>query len=128
MQQPEEILIIEDEADIREGLRHLLEECGYRTRQAANGREALSLLAGPRPLPDLILLDMKMPVMGGTEFTEEFIRGYDHLVPIVIMTAAADASEKATLVGASNYLSKPFSMTALLAVLEKTLRDRRRSR
>ena len=63
------ILVIEDDADTRESMRRLLEQCGYSTMCAADGREALSLLNDE--LPCLILLDLRMPEMDGWQFRQQ---------------------------------------------------------
>ena len=75
-------------------------------------------------MPDLILLDMKMPVMSGAEFAAEFRTRYcdkPH-APIIVMTAAAHAARYGQEVGANDFVSKPFSTDELLRVVGKQLR------
>ena len=61
------ILIADDEQLLRRFVRRLLEAAGHVVEEAANGEEALARLGGPRPLPDALVLDMEMPVLGGFE-------------------------------------------------------------
>ncbi|MFM8268696.1 MAG: response regulator transcription factor, partial [Pseudomonadota bacterium] len=83
-----QILVIEDEPDILFSLKAYLESEGYEVPTAQNGEEAMGYLK-THPMPNLILLDMKMPVMSGWEFSQEFSKAFDHKAPIVVMTAAA---------------------------------------
>ncbi len=114
------ILIIEDDPDISFALSSLLEFEGYSVQTAENGFAALELLKTHGP-PDLILLDMMMPVMNGWQFAAEFLARHDHLCPIIVMTAAADAEQRAADINADGWIEKPFEMNALYAVIEKHL-------
>lgn len=91
----------------------LLDE-GYEVATAANGQEALAELQ--RDLPSLVLLDMCMPVMDGWRFAEE-VRQQGIAVPIVVMTAAQDASRWAAEIGADGYVAKPFDIDDLLSAV-----------
>lgn len=91
----------------------LLDE-GYEVATAANGQEALAELQ--RDLPSLVLLDMCMPVMDGWGFAEE-VRQQGIVVPIVVMTAAQDASRWAAEIGADGYVAKPFDIDDLLSAV-----------
>jgi CheY-like chemotaxis protein len=95
----------------------LLQGDGYRVEIACNGREALARLE--RDIPDLILLDMKMPIMNGPEFARELTVRYGHQAPIVVLTAAADAHRSAAEVGADAWLGKPFDPDALLSTVRR---------
>jgi CheY-like chemotaxis protein len=106
------MLVVDDDADLRDVITIILTGAGYVVRTAANGQEALEMVA--RQLPALILLDMKMPVMSGWTFAEEFRSRYDRMVPIVVLTAASDARQRAEEIGAEGWLSKPFDVTELL--------------
>lgn len=112
------ILIIEDDQDILFALSALLSGDDYKILVAENGAVALELLKN-NDLPDLILLDMLMPVMNGWEFALEFAKTYDHQCPIVIMTAAADAEQRAKDINADDWIEKPFPFNKLLALIEK---------
>jgi len=118
------ILILEDEKDILEALTALLKTEGYEVKTAHHGREALDYLE-KSPLPDLILLDMKMPVMNGWEFTTEFYRLYDHRAPLFVMTAAADAEKRAQEVSADGFIGKPFDLDELLEKIAAALKSPR---
>ncbi|NBX93356.1 MAG: response regulator [Proteobacteria bacterium] len=102
------ILVVEDEPDILFSVKTFLESEGYKVFTATNGNEALEVL-NKFKLPHLILLDMKMPVMNGWEFLRTFHNIYNHQAPVIIMTAAADAEQRAKEVQASSWIGKPFS-------------------
>jgi CheY-like chemotaxis protein len=110
--QPARILVVEDESDIRLSVADALEGEGYDVAMAQNGAEALHLVGSFRP--DVILLDMKMPVMDGWAFA----RAYRSTPPphgrIVVFTAAADVSRRAIETGADGMLAKPFDLDDLL--------------
>ena len=111
------ILIVDDDADLRETLQMLLEPNGFQVATAANGRAALEhLRSGARP--GLILLDLMMPQMNGWQFLE-VARADASLasIPIVIMTA-----HKATNLPFDDILYKPFDLDTLLAVIQRHAR------
>jgi len=83
------VLVVEDDPDLAALEAELLEEHGHRVEVARNGREALAVIE--RATPDLILLDMRMPVMNGREFADEYRRRQRSPAPIVVVTAAASA-------------------------------------
>ncbi len=112
------ILIVEDDPDILFALSSLLEDEGYTVQVAENGVVALELLK-KYGLPHLILLDMIMPVMNGWQFAAEFTAQYDHLCPIIVMTAAADAQQRAKDVGAIGWIGKPFVLEKLLGMIRE---------
>lgn len=107
------VLIIEDEVDILFTLKEFLELEGYNVLVAENGLEALEIVKTSIAL-DLILLDMKMPKMNGWEFAEEYHNKYTNSSPIVVMTAAAEAKERANDVHAVGWIEKPFDLDLLL--------------
>ena len=77
-----------------------------------------------RATPDLIVLDMKMPVMNGREFADEYRRRQRSPAPIVVVTAADDAQRRAAEVGASGWIAKPFDPDALVDSVTRLLRPR----
>jgi CheY-like chemotaxis protein len=87
---------------------------------ARHGREALERVS--EHMPDLILLDMKMPVMDGWTFAREFKSRYGCSVPIVVMTAAEHAAHRVQEIGAVAWLSKPFHYDQLIRVLRSQVR------
>lgn len=112
------ILIVEDEKDILFTLKEFLESENYHILVAENGFEAMQLLK-TSGIPDLILLDMKMPVMNGWEFAIEFLDKHDHQSPIVVITAAADAEQRAKDISAVGWVEKPFDLDVLLKTIKK---------
>lgn len=83
------VLIVEDDATIRNGLAELLELEGFIVSRAANGRESLNQLgAGLRP--DVIVLDLVMPVMDGLDFLKSLRRGEQAAIPVLVVTAVGD--------------------------------------
>ena len=111
--------MIEDDEDIREGVRILLEGEGYEVLEAKNGREGLQLLAEG---PDLVILDIMMPGMSGLKTCEE-IRKISY-VPVLFLTAKAQESDKLIgfMAGGDDYLPKPFSYSELLGRVKALIR------
>ena len=112
------IFIIEDDPGISFVLSELLEGEGFKVQVAENGVVALELLQ-KHGVPSLILLDMIMPKMNGWEFAKEFTEKYDHLCPIIAMTAAADAKQRAKDINAVDLIEKPFDFDQFLATIKK---------
>lgn len=108
------ILVVDDDPDLRECLRLMLTSMGFEVTGAANGQEALDDLEDHDP--DLILLDMKMPVMNGWEFCRA-LEGRDSRPPIVVITAAPDPAGRAAEVHAEGWLGKPFEYADLEAIV-----------
>lgn len=106
------ILVAEDEPSIRRALAKVLEGRGHSIRTAANGRQALELME--QEMPELLVLDLAMPEMGGIAVLEE-MRRRGWKVPVVIMTGNHDlAAAKASLrLGAREYLLKPFDIFSI---------------
>jgi len=105
---------------MRELLALLFEEDGWLVRTAANGAEALDVLRGWQP--HLILLDLMMPVMDGRTFrAEQRRRGVAVDVPLVVLSAARDASAQAEQFGAITVIQKPFDITTILEVASRIL-------
>ena len=114
-----EVLVVEDDADIREGVRILLESEGYFVKEAGNGE------AGLRDLSEdtsLVILDIMMPGMSGLRVCEE-IRKRSY-VPILFLTAKAQESDKllGLMAGGDDYLTKPFSYAELLGRVKAQIR------
>ena len=111
------VLIVEDDADLAEALQLILELHGYRATLAGNGRDALAMVAAC--MPSLIVLDMLMPVMDGWQFAREFARRHGREAPILVVTAAENARERASEIGADDVLGKPFEISALVAKVQR---------
>ncbi|HTE84767.1 MAG TPA: response regulator, partial [Dehalococcoidia bacterium] len=116
------ILVVDDDPGIVGFLELALIDEGYAVRVAANGREALKQIA--EFCPNLILLDMNMPVMDGWEFCQRLrSRGtVEGSIPIVVMTAARDAADRSRDVGAQAFLGKPFDLDHLFRVISSLLK------
>lgn len=112
------VLLVEDEESIVFVVSSFLENEGYTVLAAENGFAALEQVK-KHGVPHLILLDMQMPIMNGWQFAIEFIDKFDHLSPIVVMTAAADAEKRAKDVTAIGWIGKPFILDDLLAKIKK---------
>jgi two-component system cell cycle response regulator DivK len=116
------ILVVEDQADNRRILRDLLANTGYELIEAESGEEAITAVTARRP--DLILMDIQLPVMDGYEAARR-IKSTPEMkaVRIIAMTAYALAGDeaKARAAGCNAYISKPFSPRALLAKVREYL-------
>ena len=113
------VLVIEDDRDLVAILAVVLSGSGYRVRTAGDGREALERVA--EEMPGLILLDMRMPRMNGSEFAREFYATYGRACPIIVMTAAENSRARAREVGADGWLSKPFDIDQVIAAAGRYL-------
>jgi CheY-like chemotaxis protein len=111
------LLVVDDDANIREMLDMVLVSEGFEVITAAHGAAALTLLDQIRP--DVILLDMKMPVMDGWEFLRRYRQRPGQKVPVVVLTAAQDDKRRAADVGADAYIAKPFAIDDLIRVLDQ---------
>ena len=111
------ILVVEDDPDLRETLLQFFEGEGHEVRVAADGREALDVLAS-RGGASLVLLDLRMPEMDGLEFIRS-LAGHPQLAsaPVVVLTADSKGEGEAQRLGFSRALSKPFSEQALLRLI-----------
>jgi two-component system, cell cycle response regulator DivK len=110
------ILVVEDQEDNRQILRDLLGNAGYELTEAENGEEAIAAVAKRRP--DLILMDIQLPVMDGYAATRRIRTNPDlKSVPIIAVTsyALAGDEDKARAAGCDGYVSKPYSPRDLLA-------------
>ncbi|HTQ05632.1 MAG TPA: response regulator [Polyangiaceae bacterium] len=116
------ILVVEDDLDLRDSLIEVLEEAGYVAAGAEDGREALRQLSLMRRLPDLILLDLQMPNMNGMEFRDEQKKvGALAQIPIAVVSADPDASEKARAIEARALLRKPLKVSQLLTIIPQVV-------
>jgi DNA-binding response OmpR family regulator len=116
------VLVVEDERDIRDLLRRYLERAGFTVLTTGSGAEALGLLK--REAADLLLLDLGLPDIEGTEILAEVRRG--DRTPVVVLTARSDVEDriKGLELGADDYVTKPFSPREVVlrvqAVLQRT--------
>jgi two-component system cell cycle response regulator DivK len=116
------ILVVEDQADNRQILRDLLTSVGYRIVEADNGE--LGVAAATAQHPDLILMDIQLPVLDGYEATRR-IKADPTLksIPIIVVTsyALSGDEDKARDAGCDAYITKPYSPRQLLAIVRKFL-------
>ena len=110
------ILVVDDDPDLREFIQLMLTSMCFQVTSAANGQEALDVMEGHDP--DLIILDMKMPVMNGWEFCRA-LEGRDVRPPIVVLTAAPDPAARAAEAHADGWLGKPFEYADLEATVRR---------
>lgn len=116
------ILIVDDEAHIREIIRFRLQIDGYQTIEAKNGHEAVEQIAKHKP--DLVILDIMMPDMDGWEVCK-FARSQSEFqsIPILMLTAKIEIKDKihGMQAGANDYLTKPFSPNELMDHIKNLL-------
>lgn len=116
------ILIVEDDRDIRDVLAEILAEEGYQVLAAEDGAEGLRRLA-EGPTPDLILLDLMMPRMDGYQFREEQRKNPEWSpIPLVLLTAGVETSDKITALGALDVVRKPVKIDFLLDLIDGVVR------
>jgi DNA-binding response OmpR family regulator len=114
------ILVVDDDIELSEGLRAVLEKQGHRVIQARDGQQGKSLIYQHKP--DLVILDMMMPRMGGYPVLEHF-RGKTEAPPIIMITANEGSRHKAyaEYLGVVDYIRKPFAMERLLDAVQRGL-------
>ena len=118
------ILIVDDDPAIRDVVSDILEMSDYCVETACNGAEALDRIRDDRPAA--VLLDLMMPVMDGWEFLREYKDEAPAApVPVVIMSAAQDASQAVDKLGAQAFLAKPFEIETILAIVGRVATDAR---
>lgn len=118
------ILIVDDEKDLAATVAYALEKEGWDTVTAYDGREALEH-AGRTPPPDLVLLDLMLPDISGTEVCRELrARSQTQAIPIIMLTARNDEIDRVVgfEVGADDYVGKPFSLRELVLRVKAILR------
>jgi CheY-like chemotaxis protein len=110
------VLVVDDDEQLRYVLQETMAEDGYEVEAASNGREALAIMRDWSP--DLIVLDLMMPVMDGVAFRREQLRlGLAARVPLIVLSAAREIRGLAERVGASAAVPKPFDLDDLLATV-----------
>jgi two-component system phosphate regulon response regulator PhoB len=123
MAAPTHVLVVEDEAALADLLKYNLEKEGYRVTVAADGEEAM--VCADERTPDLILLDWMLPKASGVEVCRRLrARQETRNTPVVMLTARSEESDRVRGldIGADDYITKPFSMTELLARLRAVMR------
>ncbi len=117
------ILVVDDDRELVEGLRAVLERQGFRVMQAHDGNSGKQLIYQNQP--DLVILDMMMPRMGGYPVLEHF-KGKTDAPPIIMITANEGSRHKAyaEYLGVIDYIRKPFAMERLLEAVNKAFRPK----
>ena len=110
------VLVVDDDEMIRGVVRDALELDGYRVVTAEDGRAGLDALRHLEPC--VVLLDMRMPIVDGWEFSRRY-GAAGHRAPVVVMTAAENAERWRAEVGGTDCLPKPFDIDALYGVVER---------
>jgi DNA-binding response OmpR family regulator len=113
-------MVVDDEAKLRDLIRVYLEQEGYRVVEAGHGREALYVARVEKP--DLIILDLMMPEMGGYDFMRAFSKEAE--TPVIMLTAKLEDQDKilGLELGADDYITKPFNVRELIARVRAVLR------
>src|SRR5438874_12373949 len=114
------ILVVDDDLELSDGLRAVLENQGFRVLQARDGQQGKNLVYQEKP--DLVILDMMMPRMGGYPVLEHF-RDKTDAPPIIMITANEGSRHKAyaEYLGVVDYIRKPFAMERLLEAVQRGL-------
>jgi two-component system chemotaxis response regulator CheY len=116
------VLVVDDDADIRNAMVDAIEDEGHTTAAAVDGTDALEYLES-HPPPALILLDWNMTPMNAPEFMKRFSNlETASRVPVVLITADARAEDKAKTTGIARWLKKPVNLDTLLAIVEEHVR------
>ena len=118
-EEPLKILVIDDDNDVADLLKALLQAEGFQVTSARNGLEALEDLKHD-PLPSVILLDLTMPVMDGWEFRfEQQSDARFANIPTIVLSADSSVHRKAAAIAAEGYIRKPIEIDLLLASIRK---------
>lgn len=114
------VLVVDDEFGVAEVLEAILQDEGYRVVTAINGRQGLERAA--ETLPDLIMLDLMMPIMGGAAMLQALRADprFRH-VPVILMSSLDEATANESCSGFQAFLRKPFRIAEMLPVLERLI-------
>src|SRR5437868_14058771 len=117
------ILVVDDDRELVDAMRAVLERQGYKVIQAHDGHQGKQAIYNQRP--DLVILDMMMPRMGGYPVLEHF-RGKTDAPPIIMITANEGSRHKAyaEYLGVIDYIRKPFAMERLLEAVDRALKPK----
>jgi CheY-like chemotaxis protein len=120
------VLIVEDDPDILSSLAEVIREEGFEVHTAANGFQALAALERSRP--DLIFLDLMMPVMDGWRFMEEVRQRFPALAaPIVLISAMHNLTDEARRLGVRHFLPKPYDLADVVRIAQECCDPRGRT-
>lgn len=114
------VLVVDDDPDTRDAVQDVLQEDGFLVQLAANGDVALRALKSGGKVPDVILLDLMMPVMDGVTFRAEQLQDPAlRDIPVAVFSAHARAEEAAEALQADAYIEKPLSLADLLEIVQR---------
>jgi CheY-like chemotaxis protein len=113
------VLIVDDDDELAEVLRQALGESGYAVATVRHGAAALEMIEHIQP--DLILLDLTMPIMDGWSFVQQYRRSGKAAGRIVLLTGHPNVREISQSLGANGYVGKPFGLSDLLRTLQQQL-------
>lgn len=114
-----QVLVVDDDPDVRGMIAWALEEEGLQVSIAADGRQALARFAAARP--SLVVLDLGLPGVDGQGVADGLRHAYGNGVPIVVVSADGHAAAKARRAGAHAYLHKPFEIAELVGIVRRLL-------
>lgn len=120
------LLVVDDDHDVADSLRSILEDEGFIVDVANDGREGLEKLQAGTGLPEVVLLDVEMPILTGPGMAYEmFLENCGReLIPVVLLSGVANLREVAEQVGTPYFLGKPYALEALIALTHRALAER----
>ncbi|MEO8956227.1 MAG: response regulator [Ktedonobacteraceae bacterium] len=113
------ILVVDDDHNLRQTIQWVLEEEGFSVSSAADGQEAVEQAMAQQP--GLVILDMGLPLLNGSEVAAQVHARYGAAVPIILITADGQAEEKSRRVRATSFLRKPFDIDDLVDAVQQAL-------
>jgi DNA-binding response OmpR family regulator len=113
------VLVVDDDANVREALQWALEDEGFEVETASDGLQAVQ--RGVARRPDLVLLDLTLPVLDGYRVASDLRAAHGKDLPILAMTADGQAESKAERAGAYAFVRKPFELGRLLEIIRQGL-------
>ena len=115
------VLLVDDDDELAEVVRKVLRDAGYSVATVRDGAAALELIR--HSAPDLILLDLAMPIMDGFSFATQYRRTAPNGAGIVLLTGNPQAADIARSLGADGVIRKPFTLDELLTAVERELKN-----
>ncbi len=114
------ILVVDDDHNLRQTIQWVLEEEGFSVWTAGDGQEAVEQAMAQQP--GLVILDMGLPLLDGSEVAAQVQARYGDAVPLILITADGQAEEKSRRVSAASFLRKPFDIDELVDAVQQALR------
>lgn len=119
MSATKKVLIIEDDCAISQAIGEAISSMGHEIEYAYNGKEGMDCLINSNALPDLIILDLFLPIMTGTEFRLRQLQiPYLAIIPVVAMSADCCIKQRCNPLNLSRYLKKPFNLNDLAQIMD----------